>query len=145
MIEHAKTLLMRDLTALAAEIQAFPDESKIWETSGSISNSAGNLCLHLLGNLNHFIGAGIGKNGYQRNREAEFGDKNIPKTELLRQIEATSQVVAKSMDGMKPEALQEIHPFPFSGGHHTNEYMLMHIPVHFGYHLGQINYLRRLM
>ena len=41
----------RDLTALEKEITAYSDERNLWITSKHIKNSAGNLCLHVIGNL----------------------------------------------------------------------------------------------
>ena len=58
-------LLQRDLEKLKTEISSFKDEKKIWEISGEVKNSAGNLCLHLCGNLQHFIGAALGNSGYK--------------------------------------------------------------------------------
>ena len=78
MIETLSQLFLRDLDKLKTEITSFKDEKKIWEISGDIKNSAGNLCLHLCGNLQHFIGAVLGNSGYVRNRDAEFSRKNVP-------------------------------------------------------------------
>ncbi len=78
MIETLSQLFLRDLEKLKTEISSFKDEKKIWEISGEIKNSAGNLCLHLCGNLQHFIGAVLGNSGYIRNRDAEFSRKNVP-------------------------------------------------------------------
>ena len=79
-------LYIRDLDKLEVELSSYPDEKSIWTTSGSISNSAGNLCLHICGNLQHFIGAVLGKSGYERNREFEFSAKNVPLEKLKIEI-----------------------------------------------------------
>ena len=70
-------LFQRDLEKLKTEITSYNDKNKMWEVKGKISNSAGNLCLHVCGNLQHFIGAVLGNSGYGRNREAEFNKKNV--------------------------------------------------------------------
>jgi hypothetical protein len=76
-LKHYKTFL-RDLEKLKTEISSFKDESNLWKISGDIKNSAGNLCLHLCENLQHFIGAVLGNSGCVRNRDAEFSRKNVP-------------------------------------------------------------------
>ena len=52
------TLIMlfeRDLQKLKTEIELYKDEDNLWLIKKGIDNSAGNLCLHLIGNLSHFI------------------------------------------------------------------------------------------
>ena len=78
MINTLLQLFQRDLEKLKTEISSYKDEKKIWVISGEVKNSAGNLCLHLCGNLQHFIGAVLGNSGYVRNRDAEFTRKNVP-------------------------------------------------------------------
>ena len=58
------TLFERDLNKMAEEVKTYKEESQLWVVKGEIKNSAGNLCFHLLGNLNHFIGAILGNTGY---------------------------------------------------------------------------------
>ena len=55
-----KRVLLRDLEGLRAQINAYAEEEQLWEVPEGISNSAGTLALHLVGNLRHFIGAQIG-------------------------------------------------------------------------------------
>ena len=50
-------LYERDLDKLRTEIASYENEPDLWKTDEGISNSAGNLCLHLTGNLKHFFGA----------------------------------------------------------------------------------------
>ncbi|MCU0407234.1 MAG: DUF1572 family protein [Ignavibacteriaceae bacterium] len=96
MIETLTQLFLRDLEKLKTEISSFKDEKKIWELSGDIKNSAGNLCLHLCGNLQHFIGAVLGNSGYVRNRDAEFSRKNVTIRDLVAEIELTSKVLQET-------------------------------------------------
>ena len=77
LIETLKSLFDRDLNKLCTEIELYRNEENIWKIDKEISNSAGNLCLHLIGNINNFIGAQIGKTNYVRHRELEFSLKNI--------------------------------------------------------------------
>ncbi|NWG28365.1 MAG: DinB family protein [Ignavibacteriaceae bacterium] len=145
MIKILTQLFLRDLEKLKTEISSFKDEKKIWEISGNIKNSAGNLCLHLCGNLQHFIGTVLGNSGYIRNRDAEFSKKNVPIRELLAEIELTAEIVQKTLQSLKEEALQKTFPINVFGYEMTTEYFLIHLTTHLNYHLGQINYHRRLL
>ena len=64
----------RDLIKLEKEIEAYSNEQNIWITTNEVKNSAGNLSLHLVGNLKAFVGNEIGGIAYTRDRKAEFED-----------------------------------------------------------------------
>jgi len=145
MIKILSQLFLRDLEKLKAEISSFKDEKKIWEISGDIKNSSGNLCLHLCGNLQHFIGAMLGNSGYVRNRDAEFSRKDVPIRELVAEIELTTKAVEKTLKELKEEKLEEIFPINVFGYEMTTGFFLTHLATHLNYHLGQVNYHRRLI
>lgn len=145
LIETLKTLFNRDLDKLKTEIDLFKDETKIWYVEKGIANSAGNLCLHLIGNLNTYIGAELGKTGYIRHRELEFSLKDIPKIKLIKQIEETMIVVDKTLDSLTEMQLKDEFPSLVFKEKTSIGYMLVHLATHLGYHLGQINYHRRLL
>lgn len=138
-------LFVRDLEKLKSEIQQYRDENALWVTGGEIANSAGNLCLHLVGNLNHFIGATLGYTGYVRQRELEFSQKNVPRQELLDAVEQTIDTVRESLGKLTEAGLHERFPLEKHGQVVTTGYMLLHLQTHLNYHLGQINYHRRLL
>ncbi len=145
MTESIKSLFTRDLNQLKKEIESYQNKEAIWKIDKDILNSAGNLSLHLVGNINHFIGAILGNSGYVRNRELEFSLKNIPKTELILQIEKTIKIVHSSLDQLSEEDLKKEYPIEALGYPMTTEYFLIHLFGHLNYHLGQINYHRRLL
>lgn len=146
LITTLKTLYDRDLRKLRSEIEQYNSEDALWRIEKNIPNSAGNLALHLVGNLNGFIGATLGHTGYVRQRELEFSLKGIPKVELMRQIEETIGVVDSTLDKLTLQDLAKDFPEPVFGGKTvTIEYMLVHLASHLGYHLGQVNYHRRLL
>jgi len=145
MLDSLKTLFSRDLGKLKQEIEAYRHERNIWATGGSISNSAGNLCLHLIGNLNHFAGKVLGGTDYVRNRDLEFSLQNVPRQELIKKIEETITVVEMALGKTDPAGLDEDYPIIVFDKKVTVEYMLLHLCNHLGYHLGQINYHRRLL
>jgi hypothetical protein len=144
-IETLKTLFSRDLNRLKKEIESYQNESAIWEIEKNIANSAGNLCLHLIGNLNAYIGAGIAKTGYIRQRNLEFSLKNMPREELLKKIDDTLQVVEAGLNALGPENMEEDFPVVVWDKPTGMEYTLVHLTTHLNYHLGQINYHRRLL
>jgi uncharacterized damage-inducible protein DinB len=144
MIEIIGELFHRDLKKLEEEIRLVP-EAALWKTAGEIKNSCGNICLHLCGNVQHFIGAELGKTGYVRNRDAEFATKNLSKEKLLEEIAAAKAAVTKGMASITQADLNTVFPQDFLGKEVTTEYMLIHLLAHFNYHLGQINYLRRIV
>lgn len=138
-------LYERDLNKLRDEIAQYTNEDDLWKTNEGISNSAGNLCLHLTGNLKHFFGAIIGNSGYVRDRDAEFANKNISRSEMLADIDVTRNVVLQTLAGMTEEDLDKVYPIEVFGHPMTTGYFVTHLATHFNYHLGQINYHRRLV
>lgn len=140
-----KTLFNRDLNQLKKEIELYQSESDIWKIQEGITNSAGTLCLHLVGNLNTYIGAEFGKTGYIRNRALEFSMKNIPRITLLSKIEETIVVVNNALNNISEEELKMEFPILVFVNKTSTEFMLIHLTTHLAYHLGQINYHRRLL
>jgi Protein of unknown function (DUF1572) len=145
LIETLRALFLRDLAKLKKEIATYRDEDTLWRIEKSIANSGGNLCLHLIGNLNTYIGAEFANTGYIRQRDLEFSLKNIPQQELLRRIEDTIIVVEKGLDNLKEEDLEKEYPLLVFAEKTSTEYFLVHLVAHLSYHLGQINYHRRLV
>jgi len=138
-------LFNRDLEKLSNEIRSFKNKRNLWKTEGSISNSAGNLCLHLVGNLNHFIGAIIGDSGYIRRREKEFESTNIDTDKLIALVNDTNIDVISVLKRFDSERLKANYPIQVFGEDMTYEFFLIHLTTHLNYHLGQINYLRRML
>jgi len=145
LIETLKSLFNRDLNKLKLEIESYQSENQLWAIDKNISNSAGNLCLHLIGNINTYIGAELGKTGYIRDRSLEFSLKDIPKSELISKIDATILVVNNVFDSLTEADLQAIYPQIVFEKEMTTGYFLVHLSTHLAYHLGQINYHRRLV
>lgn len=138
-------LLLRDLDRLKDEVTSYTDDTIFWNIEKEIRNSAGNLTIHIIGNLNHFIGSVLGKTGYIRNREAEFNDKNIPRKEIIGQIDKVKTVIESTLSELSANDLQETYPINIRKEGMTVEQFLMHLYGHLNYHLGQINYHRRLL
>ena len=139
------SLFERELEKLKKEVLAYDEESSLWVISGEIKNSGGNLCLHICGNLQHYIGCAIGNSGYVRQRDREFSDKNVPVTELITLIDTTKKVVNDTIATLSPEDMKKDYPQEFYRGDMDVEHLLIHVYGHLTYHMGQINYHRRLL
>jgi hypothetical protein len=134
----------RDLRKLAEEVNLYATEADIWTVQPGIANSAGTLCLHLVGNLNHFIGALLGHTGYVRDRDSEFALRDVPRAVLLERIEDTIQVVTTALNGLPEGDFERDFPVQKHGQTVKTDFMLLHLQGHLSYHLGQVNYHRRL-
>lgn len=145
MLQTLKSLFSRDLKKLRREIELYQNEEKLWIAAPGITNPAGNLCLHLVGNLNTYIGAVLGNTGYVRHRDLEFSLRDVPRSELLQKVDDTLDVVLNSLDKVSEEQLQEEYPMLVFDERTSTEYFLAHLTTHLTYHLGQINYHRRLL
>jgi uncharacterized damage-inducible protein DinB len=144
-IETLRLLFSRDLSRLKQEIGLYRNEQTIWHFEKGIANSAGNLCLHLVGNLKTYIGKELGGLAYTRNRDLEFSLKNIPRAELIRMVEETAQAVDQALAGLTEGELQAEYPLLVFDAKTSTGYFLIHLATHLTYHLGQINYHRRLL
>jgi len=145
LIQTVQKLLNRDLAVLEKEISLYPSDADLWKVAGDIKNPAGNLCLHLCGNLQYYISAVLGNSGYVRNRDAEFSTKGLTKEELLNEITKTRKAVSEALQKLNPNVLETIYPVEVFKDPMTTGYFLIHLSAHLGYHLGQINYHRRLL
>jgi len=138
-------LFKRELNRLKEEISAYSDDAIFWKIENDIKNSGGNLTIHLIGNLNHFIGATLGNSGYIRQRKNEFNDKDIPRKLIIDQINALKITIEKVLSLLSQDDLNNPYPIEVFGKPMTIEYFLIHLYGHLNYHLGQINYHRRLI
>ena len=134
----------KDLDTLAKEVALCEEETQLWIVLPGITNSIGNLTQHLIGNLNHFIGATLGETGYVRNRDAEFSERYLTKREMIAKINETSEILEKILGSLTNEQLEKTYPYETFGYAMTANHMIMKLAGHLGYHLGQINYLRRI-
>ncbi|WP_452602664.1 DUF1572 family protein [Pontimicrobium sp. MEBiC06410] len=138
-------LFTRDLNALKQELNLYTKEENLWILDKAVTNTAGNLCLHLVGNLKTFIGASLGNTGYIRQRDLEFSQKNIPRAVLLQQVDETIDIVSNTLKTLTTADLQKEYVRRVFEDKMTTEYFLIHLTMHLSYHLGQINYHRRLL
>lgn len=145
MIDDFRKVFERDIRKLRSEISSYNNDDRIWHTEKNIANSAGNLCLHLVGNLKTYIGNELGGIGFIRDRESEFTQKGISKLQLLDMIDSTLITVSKTFDNLPENRLQDEFPVLVFKEKTSVAFMLIHLAAHLDYHLGQINYHRRLL
>src|SRR5690349_4324922 len=136
---YISKIIERDLNKLEDEIKSYLSEDLIWKIDGQIKNTAGNLCLHLCGNLQHYFGAVLGKTGYKRNRDNEFSAKGVSRAELLSEIENARKAVRLTLEKVDTSILQQEYPEKVFDYSMATSYFMIHLSAHLGYHLGQIN------
>lgn len=146
MLSHElSALYTRDLTRLVQQLNAFPDTATLWQTRAGITNSAGNLALHLEGNLREFIGRLLGHHEYARDRPREFSDTGIEKGDLIDRLSALRDEIPSVIAALSAEQLDADYPQVYGGMTLPTRQILIHLEGHLSYHLGQIDYLRRVL
>lgn len=136
---------LRDLNKLKEEISLYRNESDLWILKGNIKNSAGTLTLHIVGNLKHFIGAQLGNTGYVRERDKEFSERNLSREKTIKELDEVIAIVEKVLTDISDEQFNSEYPIEFLGEKRLTGEMLFILYGHLNYHLGQINYHRRLL
>ena len=137
-------LYKRDLLQLRREVEAYQVESNLWRLENQIKNTAGNLALHLCGNLQHFIGHVLGGTDYIRDREFEFAAKDIPRENILKEIDNTLSMIDDVIPNLDESKFSESFPIQVFKEHYNTFQMVIHLQGHLNYHLGQVNYHRRI-
>lgn len=132
----------RDIRKLIEEVSLYKEEKNLWETRGSVKNSTGNLVLHIIGGMNYLIGSLLAHTGYVRYRDLEFIRKGVDRKELVTQLEQLIPLIVNTLNTIHLEA---DYPIEFDGEIRSNSYVLVQLSLHLNYHLGQVNYLRRIM
>ncbi len=143
--DDLRVLMVRDLRALAREVSAYPDDASVWQAVPGIANAGGTLVLHLAGNVQHFIGAVLGGSGYVRDRDAEFGSRGVTRAALVAQVEAAIAQVERVAPTLSPERMRAVYPIEVGGHRMTTSRWLSHLVAHLAYHLGQVDYHRRMV
>jgi len=144
-VEAVRRILLRDLAALRREVEAYEREADLWVCPPGVTNPTGTLALHLAGNLRHFVGAQLGGTGFVRDREAEFGDRNVPRATLLAHIADAVEQVDRALSDLPETRLATTYPLEVGGVRLPTGTFLLHLATHFAYHLGQVDYHRRLV
>jgi uncharacterized damage-inducible protein DinB len=145
MKEAIRILLLRELDSFSREIELFPDDELLWRTVPGVTNSAGNLAMHVAGNLQHFVGAALGGTGYVRNRDLEFSRTSGTRAEVRAELDRARSVVARTLTRLSEESLGRNYPQPVLDRQLETGLFLLHLASHLAFHLGQAGYLRRIL
>ena len=132
----------RDIRKMIEEVNLFGNEEHLWQTQGTVRNSCGNLVLHIIGGMNYLIGTTLAHTGYIRDRDLEFLRKGVGRKDLVVQLE---QLIPMINETLNTVSLEENYPHTFDDATRTNGYVLVQLSLHLNYHLGQVNYLRRIL
>jgi hypothetical protein len=143
LVADLRKVFLRDVVTLRRELELYPDEASVWKAVAGLPNAGGNLVLHLCGNLRWFIGAQLGGTGYVRDRDAEFAARDVPREALVSGIEATRLELDVTLARLPADRLATLYPLPVGGRSVPTGLFLLHLAVHLGYHLGQLDYHRR--
>jgi hypothetical protein len=133
------------LSRLIQELEAFDEESQLWQKTEGVSNSAGNLALHLEGNLREYIGRQLGAVPYQRRRDEEFAGSGVTRADMVKRLGEVREIVVQTISGISDERLSAPYPERVLGIEWSTQQFIYHLLAHFNYHLGQIDYLRRFL
>ena len=145
LIPIVQAMLLRELAAVRRSVEAYPDDASIWRLPAGLPNSAGTLVLHLAGNLQHYVGAVLGDTGYRRDRPAEFARRDVPRSDLLRELAAAVTAIDHTLPTLTDEKLAQPYPETIGGHVLSTGVFLVHLSTHLAYHLGQIDYHRRVV
>lgn len=142
-IEHIHHIMVRELRGMKNELLAYEDEGDIRRSVPGLPNTAGTIALHVAGNLQHFVGAQLGKSGYVRDRDAEFGRREVSVAEIVDELDKTIAALDATFARLEEKAMDRPFPQEIAGVRPTVGEFLVHLVAHLAYHLGQIDYHRR--
>lgn len=138
-------LYHRDLSRLVRQIEAFPSDEMLWQTTPGVTNSAGTLALHLEGNLREYIGRLLGGIAFARDRDSEFSARGLSRAGLAARLKQLSEVIPPVVAALSPEAMEAEYPQVVLQKPLTTAAFLVHLYGHLNWHLGELDYLRRFL
>jgi len=139
------TLFRRDLAKLIQQIESFPDDDSLWQVLPGVSNPAGNLALHLQGNLREYVGRQLGQLSYVRNRPLEFSARGLSRRELCAQLTDLRDAIPTVIENLSEKQLETEYPEVVLERATSTRECLIHLYGHLNWHLGQVNYVRRIL
>jgi uncharacterized damage-inducible protein DinB len=145
LLEDLEMLYLREVTTLERELELYPDDKSVWKELPGLPNSGGTLLLHLAGSLQHFFGATLGKSGYVRDRAAEFSKRDAPRNEIKQELSKAKQGVKAGFATLTEERLGQVFPAHYADVEVSSQLTLLQFLSHLAYHLGQIDYHRRMV
>lgn len=145
LLEDLEMLYLREVATLERELDLYPDDKSVWKELSGLPNPAGTLFLHLAGSLQYFFGAVLGKSGYVRDRAAEFSKRDVPRSEIRQELARARQGVKAGFANLTEAHLKQVFPVQYAGAEVLTQLTLLQFLTHLAYHLGQIDYHRRVV
>ena len=145
LLQNLKALYLREISTLGRELDLYPDDASVWKELPGLPNPAGTLFLHLAGSLQHFFGATFGHTGYVRDRAAEFSRRGVPRSEIRQELSGARQGVLAGFANLTENHLGQLFPVRYADGEFSTRLTLLQFLTHLAYHLGQIDYHRRVV
>jgi uncharacterized damage-inducible protein DinB len=145
LVSAIRCIFERDLRALRREVEAYPADELLWRRVPGLPNAAGTLVLHIAGNVQHFLGACLGGTGYVRHREAEFAQRDVARATMLTELDRAGEAVRAGLSSLHDSQLADEFPDLIGGMRFQTGDYLLHLTTHLAYHLGQVDYHRRMV
>jgi uncharacterized damage-inducible protein DinB len=118
-------------------------DADVWWRPNEASNSAGNLVLHLCGNVTQWMVGGVGQRDYHRQRQQEFDQRRpVPREELLEQLKRVVSEAVAIIGAQNSASLGSARRI--QGYDVTVLEAIYHVVEHFSMHTGQIITLAKL-
>ena len=144
-IDAIRRLILRELRAVRREVEAYPEDGLLWREVPGLPNPGGTLALHVAGNLRHYVGAVLGGSGYVRDRDAEFSDRGLTRAAVVERVDAAIEAVDTTIATLPPDTLDASYPEAVLDQRPRTGDYLAHLASHLAYHLGQLDYHRRMV
>lgn len=130
---------------LRKQLEALPSDELLWKGVPGIANPIGNLVLHLEGNLREYVGRQLGQRVYHRQRNAEFTATSIAREELISRMDELLVLIPSIVAELSAEQMNQTYPENVLGTPLPIGEFLIHLYGHLNWHLGQVDYLRRVL
>jgi uncharacterized damage-inducible protein DinB len=143
-IEASRVFLRDDYMPKVLHCVGQMSDDDLWWRPNDVSNSIGNLILHLCGNLRQWIVSSIGGVEFKRDRNAEFTARGpVPKAELIANLQQAVHEVDGVLAKLESERLLQRLKIQTYDEVSTLQ-VVYHVVEHFSYHLGQILYIYKM-
>jgi uncharacterized damage-inducible protein DinB len=126
-------------------VEAYSADDLLWRRVPGLTNVGGTLVLHIAGNVQHFLGARLGGTGYVRHRDAEFARRDVTRPTMLAELDRAAEAVRAGLSGLHDSQLADEFPDLIGGMRFRTGDYLLHLTTHLAYHLGQVDYHRRMV
>jgi hypothetical protein len=143
-IQMAVTEIARYADRVIALIESLP-EDQLWSKDCGIPNSIGALARHLTGNLNHYFGAGILKNGYVRERDKEFTEMGLSKAQVLSDLQDAVNVAKEAVGAIDAAQIDKPYRSPCDQEYESLACHIIRLATHLALHVGQADYAKNCM